>query len=122
MALAAEAAKSGAHSRHFSVFTSQAVDAPVYDVPMRALNRPFPPILDEGKVERFMDDMRNGDDLTPIEVLRCQAPNDERVFFFSFGGCHRYEAAKRLGLETIKGKIINVRHVAALSSSPPRTS
>jgi sulfiredoxin len=29
-------------------------------------------------------------------------------FYFAFGGCHRWEAAKRLGLATIPAKVIRV--------------
>ena len=30
------------------------------------------------------------------------------TFYFSMGGCHRYEATRRLGLETIRARIIEV--------------
>ncbi|EGU12880.1 Sulfiredoxin [Rhodotorula toruloides ATCC 204091] len=50
---------------------------------------------------------QKGDDFTPIEVLRCVAPDGQK-YFFAFGGCHRYEAHKRLKSETIPGRIINV--------------
>jgi sulfiredoxin len=76
---------------------------------MKVINRPIPSVLDEEKVLRFMDDIKvrgahvfgccnladkltclaqKGDDFTPIEVLKCTAPDGQR-YYFAFGGCHR---------------------------------
>ncbi|GAA5823610.1 hypothetical protein JCM11251_000697 [Rhodosporidiobolus azoricus] len=90
---------------NFSKFAN--ADAPTVQVPMRVINRPLPSVLDQSKVERFMEDIKKGDDFTPIEVLRTEAP-DGKQYYFAFGGCHRYEAHKRLKSETIPGRIINV--------------
>ncbi|GAA5994177.1 sulfiredoxin [Rhodotorula paludigena] len=90
---------------NFSKFASK--DAPTVQVPMKVINRPLPSELEESKVQRFMADIQKGDDFTPIEVLRCIAP-DGQNYYFAFGGCHRYEAHKRLQSETIPGRIINV--------------
>ncbi|TIA91636.1 hypothetical protein E3P99_00962 [Wallemia hederae] len=89
-----------------SVFQSERSDN-VHDVPMRVINRPFPPELDEGKVEQFMKDYEKGDVFTPIEIWRAKNAQGQS-FYFSFGGCHRYEAAKRLKRETIRAKIVDV--------------
>ncbi|GAA5907055.1 hypothetical protein JCM6882_005157 [Rhodosporidiobolus microsporus] len=90
---------------NFSKFATG--DAPTVQVPMSVINRPLPSELDQSKVERFMEDIEKGDDFTPIEVLRTIAP-DGQQYYFAFGGCHRYEAHKRLKSETIPGRIINV--------------
>lgn len=51
---------------------------------------------------------------TPIEVLKVRSPLKSdpagavRNFYFAMGGCHRYEATKRLGLESIRARIIEV--------------
>ncbi|KIR35679.1 sulfiredoxin [Cryptococcus deuterogattii 2001/935-1] len=96
-----------------SVF-SRAEDAPVHNVPMRVINRPLPSELDENKVKAFMAEMERGDSFTPIEVVKVKAPlktdptGPPQVFYFAMGGCHRYEATKRLGWETIRARIINV--------------
>ena len=77
------------------------------EVPLRVINRPLPSELTEEMVLKFMDDIQvrifgprsrlrqlksrlsqAGDQLTPIEVLRCELP-DGRQYYFSFGGCHR---------------------------------
>ncbi|KAK4334341.1 Sulfiredoxin [Rhodotorula toruloides] len=100
----AQAAPAAQHV-NFSKFATTA--SPTVDVPMAVINRPVPSQLDEDKVLRFMEDIKKGDDFTPIEVLRCVAPDGQK-YFFAFGGCHRYEAHKRLKSETIPGRIINV--------------
>lgn len=72
---------------------------------------------------------QRGDEFTPIEVLRVRSPaNPDQSYYFSLGGCHRcvplslwythalaltdtlprFEAHKRLGRETIRGKVIEV--------------
>ncbi|EJT99988.1 hypothetical protein DACRYDRAFT_81619 [Dacryopinax primogenitus] len=86
----------------------------VCTVPLRIINRPIMPEIDEEKVTTFMEDMEAGDDFPPIEVLRVVLPpvddgEIERRYYFSFGGCHRYEACQRLGRSSIKCKIIDVQ-------------
>ncbi|GAA5927826.1 sulfiredoxin [Sporobolomyces koalae] len=88
----------------FSKFAS--ADAPTVNVPMRVINRPLPSELDEEKVKQFMKDIQAGDKFTPIEVVRTQANGQN--YYMAFGGCHRFEAHKRLGSESIPGRIINV--------------
>ncbi|BGP23869.1 sulfiredoxin [Rhodotorula toruloides] len=89
----------------FSKFATP--DSPTVNVPLEVINRPVPSQLEEEKVLRFMEDIKKGDDFTPIEVLRCAAPDGQK-YYFAFGGCHRYEAHKRLKSKTIPGRIINV--------------
>ncbi|OWZ55948.1 sulfiredoxin [Cryptococcus neoformans var. grubii Br795] len=96
-----------------SVF-ARTEDVPVHNVPMRVINRPLPSELDENKVKTFMTEMERGDSFTPIEVVKVKAPlktdptGTPQVFYFAMGGCHRYEATKRLGWETIRARIIDV--------------
>jgi len=81
---------------------------------MRIIHRPLPSELDEEKVLAFMEEMKSGDIFTPIEVVKVRAPlrtdptKATQNFYFAMGGCHRYEATKRLGLETIRARIIEV--------------
>jgi uncharacterized ParB-like nuclease family protein len=35
-------------------------DAPVYDMPVSAINRPLPSTLDHAKVQQFVEDMQVG--------------------------------------------------------------
>ncbi|WVN89735.1 uncharacterized protein L203_104965 [Cryptococcus depauperatus CBS 7841] len=96
-----------------SVF-SRSEDAPIHNVPMRVVNRPLPSELDENKVKAFMEEMQRGDSFTPIEIVKVKAPlktnptGPPQVFYFAMGGCHRYEATKRLNWETIRARIIEV--------------
>jgi sulfiredoxin len=60
------------------------------------------------------DTRQSGDTFTPIEVVKVRSPlktdpkGQVHNFYFAMGGCHRYEATKRLGLETIRARIIEV--------------
>ncbi|DBB12044.1 TPA: Sulfiredoxin [Trebouxia sp. C0006] len=87
---------------HESAFVSD--DAPVHDVPMHVIHRPLQSTTDENKVRTFVREMQRGDDFTPIEVLWVQKGDDD--FYFAFGGCHRWEAHKRLSRPTIKAKLV----------------
>jgi sulfiredoxin len=40
--------------------------------------------------------------------LKVDPTNTPQNFYFAMGGCHRYEATKRLGWETIRARIIEV--------------
>ncbi|CDZ96727.1 sulfiredoxin-like isoform x2 [Phaffia rhodozyma] len=91
----------------FSVF-GQGITK-IHDVPMNIIRRPIPSELDEEKVNVFMKEVARGDEFTPIEVLRVRDPLDSsKSYYYSVGGCHRFEAHKRLEKETIRGKIIEV--------------
>ncbi|GAA5854384.1 hypothetical protein JCM5353_001775 [Sporobolomyces roseus] len=90
---------------NFSKFAN--ADTPTVDVPMSVINRPLPSELSEEKVQQFMKNIQAGDKFTPIEVLRTESA-DGKKYYMAFGGCHRFEAHKRLKSETIPGRIINV--------------
>lgn len=60
-----------------SIFVSE--DAPVYDMPVSAISRPIASVLDDSKVQQFMEDMKNGAEFTPIEVAWVQGGNVDHI-------------------------------------------
>ncbi|XP_034124115.1 putative sulfiredoxin [Drosophila guanche] len=80
----------------------------VYDVPMSVIQRPIPSILDEQKVVSLMETIKgetSEEEVPPIDLLWITG-NEGGNYYFSFGGCHRYEAYRRLHRETIKAKLV----------------
>lgn len=80
----------------------------VYQVPIKVIIRPIPSVLDETKVESLMETIQNKEEkhlVPPIDVMWITG-SQGGDYYFSFGGCHRFEAHKRLQAETIPCKLI----------------
>ena len=74
-------------------------------VPLASLKRPLERGFtgaenDPEKVKMLMESIAEVGQLVPIDVLEVDGA------LWSFSGCHRYEAHKRLGLDTIKVRVI----------------
>ena len=73
----------------------------VYDVPISDIIRPLESVVLSGKVDSLCSTIEtNPGEVPPVTLLWVKGESGSN-YFFGFGGCHRYNAYKKLGKETI---------------------
>lgn len=87
-------------------------------VPLKEIIRPIMPVLDGKKIDTMVmtlnghptesttckiEDIVAGE-LPPIDVL-CVSSNGKKKYF-AFGGCHRFQAYDKAGIEMVKCKVL----------------
>lgn len=85
----------------------------IHEMPFSVITRGLPLELDQSKVESLVSTLQNPETkhlVPPIDVMWVQGENPNNNYYFAFGGCHRYEAHRRLGLPTIRAKIVRGTH------------
>ena len=71
----------------------------VQEIPLQQIHRPLPRKNDPVKVQALMESIQAIGLQEPIDVLEVDGQ------YYGFSGCHRFEACKRLGKETILARV-----------------
>lgn len=71
----------------------------IQEVPLQAIRRPLYCQHDSAKLKALMASISTIGLQEPIEVLEVEGA------FYGFSGCHRFEACRRLGYDTIRCRV-----------------
>ncbi len=71
----------------------------VQEIPLQQIYRPLPRLNDSAKVAALMESIAEIGQQEPIDVLEVDGQ------YYGFSGCHRYEACRKLGKETILARV-----------------
>ena len=85
----------------------------VHDVPICDIMRPLQSVVDHAKVDSLCKTIESNPDAVPPVTLLWLEGESGSNYFFGFGGCHRFEAFKKLGKETIPA-ILQKSNLSAL--------
>lgn len=91
------------------------------EIPLSKIRRPIPPVLDYQKIDAMFSTLNGipmasktctleeatnlNKELPPIDVMVVK--ENSQIYYFSFGGCHRFQAYERLSKE--RGNDVMVR-------------
>eukprot|EP01031_Cornospumella_fuschlensis_P031740 gene31740-38363_t len=73
----------------------------VHNVPIKVIRRPLVPSVNEEKVSSLQQTIETDPSSIPPVTVMWIKGKEGGNHYFAFGGCHRYEAYKRSGKETI---------------------
>lgn len=94
----------------------------VQELPLASILRPIPPVLDHAKIDSMVQTLKHEEptyiptpapesmqlgELPPVDILQYKAP-DGKVYNFGFGGCHRFQAYEKAGVEMVSCKVLKV--------------
>lgn len=74
----------------------------IADVPLSVITRPLDSPVDDAKVCSLVDTLRTDPDAVPPITLLWITGELGGQYYFSFGGCHRFTAHKKMGAETVR--------------------
>lgn len=95
----------------------------IHQIPLQVIQRPLVPSVNEEKVESLCETIETEPGKVPPVTVMWIKGSKGGNYYYAFGGCHRYEAYKRLGKETIpaiiqKSTLENLKTV--LGASAPK--
>lgn len=73
----------------------------VHNIPMAVIRRPLVPAVNEEKVASLCETIQTEPEKVPPVTVMWIKGSEGGNYYYAFGGCHRYEAHKRLEKETI---------------------
>jgi sulfiredoxin len=68
---------------------------------MSLIQRPLVPAVNEEKVKSLCETIENEPEKVPPVTVLWIKGSEGGNYYYAFGGCHRYEAYKKLGKEAI---------------------
>ncbi|CUM62688.1 uncharacterized protein PRCAT00000244001 [Priceomyces carsonii] len=94
-------------------------------VPLSQIRRPIPPVLDYQKIDAMVSTLKGqpqasatcalgeieSGELPPIDVFKVKESG--KVYYFAFGGCHRFQAYDKLRSESDKDIMVKSRILPA---------
>ena len=95
----------------------------IHNIPLAVIRRPLVPPVNETKVTSLCETIESEPDKVPPVTVMWIKGSEGGNYYYAFGGCHRYEAYKKLQKETIPA-IIQVSTLdnlrAILGASAPK--
>ena len=95
----------------------------IHYIPLNLIRRPIQPVLDEDKIQSMISTIHDQQQQQPTTTTSTSSTNSEssvllppidvltvkhnsQTYYFGFGGCHRFQAYERAGLEKVPCKLV----------------